>query len=363
LLRDPVSGGPVDLASFKEGVDTLGERSILEGLLYSANGHAFPIVEGVPVMIPDAFTQAFLDAHRAKIDGIRSRVPLSLGTSAGGTFSFSNQWDYYFRQKVGRTWGWTIPERVEQLLMEMDVDREWFRGKAVLDAGCGVADLSEGIAALGANVLGIDYSTAVFEAERRRRSPTLQLARADLGAAGLASGTFDAAFSIGVVMCTPNTFRSFSEVCRLVKPGGRCYIWVYRRPETFWRRYLKYPAFDAARLVVSRLPAGPQRVAVKAWASLVRGVHRIARRDLKVPFEEYVVSAYDDMTPRWRRYHTAYEMAGWFHANGFAAPALSHWDNPYGFGMVAVKTPRAVTPGIHFGDAPRLSDDRHTVIG
>ena len=168
---------------------------------------------------------------------------------------------------------------------------------------------------------------------------------------------------IGVIMCTPDTYRSFAEICRMVKPGGRFFVWVYRRPETFLRRYVKYPLFDLARLVISRLPVRPQALAVRAWARLVWVAHRLAHGESRVPFNDYVVSAYDDMTPRWRRYHTAYELAGWFHANGFAAPSLSHWDSPYGFGLVAVKSAQASTPGIHFGNPARLSAEGQTIIG
>ena len=157
-------------------------------------------------------------------------------------------------------------------------------------------------------------------------------------------------------------YRSFAEICRVVKPGGRFYVWVYRLPETFVRRYLKYPLFDLVRLMISRLPEGPQAVVVRAWANLIYGVHRVAHGEARVPYSEYVVSAYDDMTPRWRRYHTAYELAGWFHKNGFGSPVLSHWDNPYGFGLVAVKNARDVTPGIHYGSAPKLWDEEQTLV-
>lgn len=364
LLRDPATGEPLEVAELARGTDALGEETLEEGVLYSPrSGAAFPILGGVPVMLAAAFPPEFLTRHRTAIEELRRRHSLAFGSDNAGTFSFSTQWDYYFDQRVGRTWGWTIPERLEQILMEMQVDREWFRGKSVLDAGCGPADLSEGLAALGANVVGLDFSTAVLRAERRRRAGTLQFVRGDLGRAGIASESFDAALSIGVIMCTPDSRRSFTEICRLVKPGGRFYVWVYRRPETFWRRYLKYPLFDLARWVISRLPLRPQRLAVKLWAGLVYALHRVTSGDSGIPYAEYVVSAYDDMTPRWRRYHTAYEVAGWFYRNGFAAPVLSHWDNPYGFGMVAEKIGQTATPGIHFGAAPRLSDDRRTVIG
>lgn len=364
LLRDPRSGRQLTLVAFESGTDSLGDPAVTEGLLYEpATGAAFPILNAVPIMIPSAFPQAFLHKHRSGLDALRSEVPLRLGGGAGDEFSFSTQWRVHFDLRVARTWGWTVPERVEQLLLEMQVGRDWFRDKVVLDAGCGVADLSEGVAALGSQVVGLDYSSAVYETERRRANRSLQFVRGDVGAAGLKSEAFDAAWSIGVLMCTPDTYRSFAEICRLVKPGGRFYVWVYRRPETFLRRYVKHPLFDLARLIISRLPGTPQAVAVKAWANLVYCAHLVAHGSARVPYNEYLVSAYDDMTPRWRRYHTAYELAGWFHRNGFAAPVLSHWDNPYGFGLVAVKQPQARTPGMHFSRSRRLSDEDQMIVG
>jgi ubiquinone/menaquinone biosynthesis C-methylase UbiE len=219
------------------------------------------------------------------------------------------------------------------------------------------------MAKLGADVVGFDFSSGVYEAERRRQVHNLEFVRGDLMSAGLKDESFDAALSIGVIMCTPNTYRSFSEICRLVKPGGRFYVWVYRRPETFFRRHLKHPLMDLARLIISRLPDPYQAMAVKSWASLIFGIHKLYHGEAKVPYSEYVVSSYDDMTPQWRRYHTAYELSDWFYKNGFASPTLSHWDNPYGFGLVAIKFPQTETPGIHYGNAPKLLDDEQTVLG
>jgi uncharacterized protein YbaR (Trm112 family) len=52
-LQDPVSGEAVELETFETGKDSLGDPSIIEGLLYSPNaGNAFPIIQGVPMMIP-----------------------------------------------------------------------------------------------------------------------------------------------------------------------------------------------------------------------------------------------------------------------------------------------------------------------
>lgn len=363
LLREPGTGQPLELSVFASTTDASGEETITEGMLSNmATGAAFPILSSVPVMFPGRFPRPFLEAHRAKLAEVPGVAQLRIRSDRVENFSFSTQWDQYFADDVERTWGYTVDERIEQLLMELQVDRASFDGKRVLDAGCGPGGMAEGIARLGADVVGLDYSSAVFTAEDRRDASNIQFMQSDLLSPGLAPNSFDVVISIGVLMCTPNTYEAFSQLCNLVNPHGRLYVWIYRRPETFFRRYMKYPAYDLARVITTRLPDLVQRTVVRSYAGLVKGVHKVRGLD-SVPYKEYVASAYDDLTPRWRRYHTAYEMSEWFFRNGFGPPILSHWDNPYGFGMVATKEQQQETPGINYGDAPKLWDQQQTLVG
>src|SRR5262249_4836907 len=158
-------------------------------------GSAFPIIDGVPVMIPSAFPRGFLDKHAAMIKELPEPIKIPFDTGSADDFSFSSEWQGYFDHGVNRKWGWTLVEPIEQLLMEMEVGPEWFRGKTILDAGCGPGDFTEAISELGANVVGFDYASAVHEAERRRRSRTLQFVRGDISKASLKDESFDAVLS------------------------------------------------------------------------------------------------------------------------------------------------------------------------
>lgn len=364
LLRDPLSGDPLELTEFERQTDNIGEGTILEGILFNRTaGTAYPIVNGVPVMIPSAFPEAFIRKHSTTIGTLNGVSPLQVSSGAADDYSFSEQWDEYFEQRVARTWGWTISERIEQLFMEMQVPRDWFQGKTILDAGCGPGDLAQGIAELGADVVGFDYSSSVYWAERHRKHSNLQFIRGDLSRAGLKSEGFDAAICMGVLMFTPNAQSCLAELCRVVKPGGRVYVGIDRHADTFFGRYIRYSLLDLCRAIISRLPPGPRASAVKAWATLVYSLHRVAHGKAKVPFNQYLVSAYNDMTPRWRRYYSPYELAGWFYRNGFGPPVLSHWDNPYSFGLLSIKQKQDATPGIHFGSSPKLWDHEQTIVG
>lgn len=65
-------------------------------------------------------------------------------------------------------------------------------------------------------------------------------------------------------------------------------------------------------------------------------------------YPDVVVGTYDLLAPRYARRHTPCEMAAWFYENGFQAPTLTHWDNPNGFGMRAVKRPQTEAVGVNY---------------
>ncbi len=123
------------------------------------------------------------------------------------------------------------------------------------------------------------------------------------------------------------------------------------------------PIYDLTRAIVSRLGPKLQNKIVYAYACAVRATHNLRNGENPIELREYVVAAYDDLTPKWRRYHTPIEVSRWFHECGFSAPTLSHWDNPYGFGLVATKEPQELTPGIHYGDGAKLWENEKTLLG
>lgn len=363
LLRDPTTGDPLEVVAFEAESGPDGDR-VLEGLVYSRlSGKAYPILRGVPVMIEGSFPPGFLQKHADSIAAIDTPCPLQLSSDGHEHWSFSVQWDHHYGEDVERTWGYSDVERVRLFLMESQIDESWCEGKRILDAGCGTGRLADDIAQLGAEVVGLDFSSGVQHAELQRQSLTAHFIQGDLLAPPLPPESFDAVLSIGVLHHTRNTREAFERVAELVKPGGRFYVWLYRRPEGFLRRYVKTPIFQSARAVISRMPPSIQQVVVKTYARMVRSLHTLKHDTVRVPPEEYVVAAYDDLTCRWRHYHTVYEVSRWFFECGFSPATLSHWDNPYGFGMVALKDEQAVTPGINYGVGAKLWDERQTLVG
>ena len=351
ILRAPESAETLILYIFEnKKLAREEDENVIEGVLLSATSKkAYPIMDGVPVMLDSSFTDQFLNKHSRRILQDESLSKLDLSPRRNSSWSFSSEWNEHFSSQLNRTWGWTIDERIRQFLLESDVQVDWCRGKLFLDAGCGNGQLSEGLAELGATVVALDYSTSVLTAEKNRKSSDVHFVQGDLQTPPFGKDTFDLVISNGVLHHTPNTYKTFIEVSKLVKPGGRFYLWLYRKSEKFFRRYLFYPAFELTRTVVSRIPKNPQTLIVKAYALALLALHKGLGKYKEIPWPERVVAAYDNLTPFWRHYHTPLEVSFWFFLNGYSAPTITHWDNPYGFGMVATKKPQEDTPGVNFG--------------
>ena len=118
------------------------------------------------------------------------------------------------------------------------------RGKRVLEIGLGYGTLGQLLAEAGARYYGLDIAPAPCELMRFRLanvSPALP-ANIKVGSAlacPFPDNDFDYVFSLGCFHHTGDTARCISEVCRVLKPGGRAVIMLYHRYS--WRRMVEAP--------------------------------------------------------------------------------------------------------------------------
>ncbi|MFQ5731300.1 MAG: class I SAM-dependent methyltransferase, partial [Planctomycetaceae bacterium] len=109
------------------------------------------------------------------------------------------------------------------------------KGLQVLDAGCGGGRYSKVAGEAGAFVTGVDHTTAIDKAASLCRNlDNVRFLQADLKRLPFAEASFDFAFSIGVMHHDENTRAVFDAVAKMVKPGGRMAVWLYRRNQ-WWQ--------------------------------------------------------------------------------------------------------------------------------
>lgn len=120
------------------------------------------------------------------------------------------------------------------------INLDWFKNKKCLDAGCGGGRYLVALSRLGASeVRGIDISgPAVVAANERlkerdldRRSQAIQASVLEIP---YPDNYFDYVVSSGVIHHTPDPRKAFSELTRVLKPGGIFFLSVYGKGGLKW---------------------------------------------------------------------------------------------------------------------------------
>lgn len=112
---------------------------------------------------------------------------------------------------------------------------EW-RGKAVLEIGCGVGVDTARFARAGAEITAVDLTEAAVSLANR----LLELEQlpgkavvADAEELPFDDDSFDLVYSWGVLHHTPHIDRALAEVRRVLRPDGALRIMLYGRPSFF----------------------------------------------------------------------------------------------------------------------------------
>lgn len=176
------------------------------GRLVCPGQHSFPIAGGVP-----RFVQ-----HELNADQARTRD------------SFGYEWTELYPQH-----GQTEQERVVERRVFLDYTRTLpsdFKGKLVLDAGCGNGRYARFVSEWGARVVAVDISSAVdVAATNVGGRDNVDVIQADLFRLPFREGVFDMAYSVGVLHHTPDAAGAFKSVAKTVRPGGSLSIFVHAR--------------------------------------------------------------------------------------------------------------------------------------
>lgn len=142
-----------------------------------------------------------------------------------------------------------------------------FRGRTVLDLGCGLAGFADYAAGAAPSILvGLEISHAIDAAvPLLKKHPNLNLVQGDILHPPFKSGRFDLMYSIGVLHHLDAPQAGFNACLRLLKAQGRFFIWVYGRENNA----LVVHIVDPLRRIFSRLPVSMVRSLIALPLSMV----------------------------------------------------------------------------------------------
>jgi SAM-dependent methyltransferase len=284
----------------------------------------------------DPLKAAVLETPSGRRHEVRGFVPRLLPAGAPPAAAdatrraFERQWRHYGR--LPRLFG-KDPARMRDNLvgarMGGRIDAAWYRGKTVLDAGCGHGRYLGAFAALGATAVGVDVGTGPETAGVPTDDPRIHVVQGDVTALPFRDGAFDLAFCDGVLHHTPDPRRGFAELARVVRPGGAVYVWLYPREgaarETF---------FGAARAVTTRMPGPVVRGLCFAIAPLTAGVRSYSGTKFpRATWGECAQVVHDWLAPPLQSHHTQDELFRWAREEGLV-DAVPH---PIPVGLTAWK--------------------------
>ena len=209
-----------------------------EELLCAACKLSFPIIHGIPRLLLPPFREALLENGSASgIDATQVETALSFGFEWHRFPEMYAEWEKQFLDYMQ-------PHAAE-----------FFRGKKVLDAGCGNGRFAYYAAKYGAEVWAIDLGPAVEVANRNTTSAgQVQVVQSDLHQPPFALESFDFIYSIGVLHHLPDPEPAFRNLLRFLKPGGDVQIYLYWKPERQPIKSLLLSGVTAARQLTTRLP-------------------------------------------------------------------------------------------------------------
>jgi SAM-dependent methyltransferase len=303
----PATGQPLTLKVFERDGD-----EVVEGLLTSEAGTSYSVTRGIPRMMVD------------RNSGVVERTVENFGW----------QWRHFrylleppLENLQFLDWIWPLTEND-------------FKGKVVLDAGCGMGRWPETVARFGASeVFAVDLGSAVEAAyERLRGYPHVHVIQADILALPFRQGAeapFDIAYSLGVIHHMPEAHLGFRAYSRHVKPGGKVHAWVYGAENNGWISNWVNPIRER---VTSHLPP-PALHEISRGLTLPihiasRAVHATGLKGLFVygeyldwlgrfPFVHTHHIVHDHLTPSLASYHSRDEVEQWAKDAGLVTVTIS----------------------------------------
>jgi SAM-dependent methyltransferase/uncharacterized protein YbaR (Trm112 family) len=344
-LRCPVAKTELQFQLIEE-FDKRYENSIVRevktGLLFSADGFIFPVIDGVPRMLVEAaydyriFLLKHLDDYKERIRLLESRhgalLQQCMAKNAKTKKSFEWEWGFLSANKKDKIWEKDITSLASVFLDETGLRNEDVVGKLAIDVGSGHGLMTSAIPTLTkATVVGVELSKAVENAYAANKNENALFIQADLQYLPFTSGLFDMLYSSGVIHHTNNTHVSLMRIESLLKRDGLLCIWLYHPQKNLFHRISLL-----LRKIISKLPIQLAFFIIAVFIFPFTYIIKKVRNKKPVNYREELIYLFDSFTPEYRDEIPQQKAREWLQQLKYADIQITTADQ-YGYSITGIK--------------------------
>lgn len=340
FLRCPISHLPFKLEVIAYGTKRYNgklESFVKEGILYTPTDWCYPVINGVPRITVEAFTdfETFMQQHVPNFE-VRKKKLLSThgelidfvrNKNKRTKSSFSLEWSL-FNYKSDKVWEADSSHLLERFLEETGETIQSIKGKYIFDAGCGNGLMNQFIAKAGATVLGMDFSNSIENAFAENEYSNAWFIQGDIEYPPIMPLQFDIVHASGVLQHTRNTKNAFLALHPAVKYNGNFSCWLYHPRKNFIHQ-----VFNFIRNYSSKLPIKLQYylylITLFPASFIIKKLKGNPQNS-----REMMIAIMDWFSPEYRWEHTPEEASQWFLKAGYQTTEITT-TSLFGFSIVA----------------------------